>query len=186
MRKLFGILALLLLLVFITSPKTAWSEPYRPDFEVAPNLTPVRFLSQPELPDPNNILHAVNKARYAAQQPPLRANPTLARLAWERAADMAIRQYFGHQNPSGQYYYDLLPKYGADPDYSCENLEMVASSDVQQIVNDWLASTKGHKACLLRSDAVEAGYAVSQLTTAHINGTTTTVYIVVAIHSTVL
>jgi uncharacterized protein YkwD len=111
-------------------------------------------------------------------------NQKLGELAAMRASDMVSRQYYAHKNPDGKYYYDYFSAKDISTDYSCENLDLVIAPSPEIAVNEWLASTKGHRDCLVRADLTQAGYATSKLTILDHLGGQTTAYVVVAIHST--
>jgi uncharacterized protein YkwD len=102
------------------------------------------------------------------------------------AKDMAARQYYAHKNPDGHYYYDLFPDQGINVDYSCENLDVVFVPDITQFIDQWMASTHGHRECLTKPDLTQAGYAVTNMMFVEYGGQQVPAYLVVAIHSTAL
>ncbi len=146
----------------------------------------VHFSKLTNAVDPNQVFGLVNKERAARGIAPLVANEKLGAVAASRATDMAKRQYYAHKNPDGKYFYDLLPDYGVSADYSCENLDLVFVPNSQTFVDEWLASTKGHKECMLSSNVKAAGYAAVKMTYLDYRGHATPAYLVVAIHSTQL
>lgn len=186
MLKRFGLAILFALAIVCVFPAIAWSEPQASSDSLNNLTNTVVFKPSPDAPDPNQIFKLVNIARNTAGVPPLRANKDLATIAQTRAADMVQRQYYAHKSPDGAYYYDLFPGYGLDPDYSCENLDLVFVPDSQSVLPEWLGSIKGHRECVLNSSLVEAGYATAKLTLIDFNGNASSAYVVVAIHSTVL
>ncbi len=145
---------------------------------------PVRFEATPDSPDPNQVFDLVNKERAANGSPVLVANAKLAKVAAERAADMAQRQYYAHKSPDGLYYYDLFPSEGIDVDYSCENLDITFVPDISQFINEWSASLKGHRECMNNPKLTQAGYAVTKMMLLEYGGKQVPAYLVVAIHST--
>lgn len=144
----------------------------------------VQFASFPNSPDPNHVFELVNKERLLQGSLVLKANAKLGVVAAERAADMAKRQYYAHKNPDGQYYYDLFPLHGVSAHYSCENLDIVFVPDITMFTREWLASTKGHRNCMINPTLTEAGYAVTKMMLLEYGGKEVPAYLVVAIHTT--
>lgn len=150
-----------------------------------PPLAPtVNFQSLPDAPDPNRIFSLVNQARQAQGLPQLTADPYLTKIAKERAADMAVRHYYGHRDQAGHIFSDLMTADGQSVAYGCENLDLEFTLIPNIYVEDWLQSAKGHRACLLNQQVTKAGYAVAKLELVNPQAETTTAYIVVAIHTT--
>ncbi len=146
--------------------------------------TAVRFAAEPDTPDPNELLTLVNQQRRNQGLPALVANEKLALVATKRAADMAQRQFYAHKDLEGKYYHDYFPDYGVTANYSCENLDMLFVADNHQAIRDWLASSKGHRECLLNPNVALAGYGIMRLNSWNQAGSTSVAYIVVAIHAT--
>lgn len=170
--------------VIIISPAVAWSAP---DASAHPVITGNLPFSLPQwqgAPDSNSLLAEANKARKSAGMQPLRANRLLSGIAQQRADDMSLRQYYSHKSPDDLFYYDIMARDGLKPSYSCENLNLVFTYSDARVISDWLESKKGHKECLLNSDAYETGIAVVPYNTATYNSQNKTIYLVVAIHST--
>lgn len=145
----------------------------------------VHFDSFPDSPDPNEVFKLVNKQRELEGQKALVANAKLAEVAMARAKDMAVRQYYAHKNPDGQYYYDLFPALDVRVDYSCENLDIVFVPSADMFIKEWVGSTK-HHACLVNPDTTEAGFAVTKMMLLEYGGKEVPCYLVVGIHSTTL
>ncbi len=152
--------------------------PFKPDIVVVPPSILIGV--EDEQLEVGKILSLVNDQRKQHNLPPLVENPRLTAIAQARADDMANNQYYAHQSPKGQYYYDLFPEHGFTSEYSCENLDVEFTTDETVYVNDWLESNKGHKECMLNKKATQAGYAVALF------GGSKNIYVVVAIHSTEL
>lgn len=146
----------------------------------------VKFISSSDSLDPNEVFVLANHARVNFGNKKLNANERLGALAAHRASDMTAKQYYAHKNPEGKFYYDYFNEFYINTDYSCENLDLVFAPTPEIAINEWLASTKGHRDCLVREDLVAAGYATSKLTLTDYLGQPTTAYLVVAIHSTKL
>jgi uncharacterized protein YkwD len=134
------------------------------------------------LPSPNTILELVNAERTARGLGPLQANSELEEVAQQRANDMSVNVYYAHQNSTGGFYDDIMRARGMKTDYSCENLELSFDSRPEIYINDWLASNRGHRLCLLNQRATQAGYAVAVVDLP--NGEAKQSIVVVAIHST--
>lgn len=145
-----------------------------------------KFVATDGSPDPNVVFEIANKARNDYGSSSLITSEKLGAIATQRAADMANRHYYAHKSPDGKYYYDYFGEYGVKTDYSCENLDLVFAPSPDVAINEWLASTKGHRNCLIRSDLVSAGYATTKLSLIDYFGQPTTAYLIVAIHSTQL
>jgi len=94
------------------------------------------------------------------QRPSLACHPILARVARERAEDMARRRYFGHTNPDGfgpnylvrQAGYVLPSYYGTEPD--ANNIESIAGGypTADATWQGWMGSS-GHRDHLLGLNA---------------------------------
>lgn len=90
------------------------------------------------------------------QRPSLTCHPILARVARERAEDMARRRYFAHTNPDGfgpnylvrQAGYVLPSYYGTEPD--ANNIEAIAGGypTAEATWQGWMSSS-GHRDHLL-------------------------------------
>ena len=83
-------------------------------------------------------------------------NPILARVARERAADMAARGYFGHTNPDGlgpnalvrQAGYVLPSYYGTEP--TANNIESIAAGpSTPEAVLQLLLNSEAHRTHIL-------------------------------------
>jgi hypothetical protein len=144
----------------------------------------VSFRVLPDAPDPNRIFALVNQSRTAHGLLPLTADPYLAKVARQRAADMAARKYYAHRDQDGRIFSDLMAADGESITYGCENLDLEFTTTPVIYVDDWLGSAKGHRACLLNQRVTKAGYAVAKLELLQAGGQTMTAYVVVAIHTT--
>jgi uncharacterized protein YkwD len=90
------------------------------------------------------------------QRPAFAYNPILARVAHERAADMAARGYFGHTNPDGlgpnalvrQAGYLLPSYYGTEP--TANNIESIAAGpSTAEGVLQLLLNSEAHRTHIL-------------------------------------
>lgn len=144
----------------------------------------VTFNSEPNAPDPNEILNIVNAERAANGMLPLVANEQLEAIAKLRAKDMVNNSYYAHLSPDGKYYYQLMDEQGLNATYSCENLAFEFTQNSRKYTDSWLNSAKGHRTCMLNSATIEAGYAAIKVPAESQSGVSQPSYIVVAIHST--
>jgi uncharacterized protein YkwD len=129
------------------------------------------------------VFELVNAQRRESGLDMLAASSKLNRLAAARAADMAGRQYYAHRDPDGGLYFDYFKDFDIRSGYSCENLDLVFVPNEQQVINEWLGSLKGHRACLLNQDVSHGGYASARITLLQFDGTATDAYVIVAIHA---
>lgn len=143
----------------------------------------VKFSTPIDAPDPNETFRLVNETRVNNSSPVLEADSRLGEIAKQRAEDMATRQYYSHKNPDGKYYYDFFEQNNLKPEYNCENLDLVFVPNQELVINEWMTSLNGHRACLLSANVTHAGYATTKLTLVNLDGSLTTAYLVVAIHA---
>jgi uncharacterized protein YkwD len=140
-----------------------------------------QFTETTGLPSPNVVLALVNNERRQRGLAPLQPNIELEQIAQARASDMSKNVYYAHKNSTGGFYDDMMRSKGIITDYSCENLDMSFSEQPTTYVQEWLASNKGHKECMLSPRVTSAGYAIAVLDLP--NGQNTKSIVVVAIHS---
>lgn len=145
--------------------------------------TPATSHINNKVPDPDEVLRLVNKERSLRKLNELTKDPGLTLVAKNRAEDMAINRYYAHINPAGEYFYDYFKRYGFSTGFSCENLELDFTANEPQYINDWLASKKGHKACMLNKEVTKAGYATAVFEDLNEDGSTVKLYVIVGIHA---
>ncbi|MDO8265968.1 MAG: CAP domain-containing protein [Candidatus Saccharibacteria bacterium] len=134
------------------------------------------------LPSADTVFDLVNAQRVANNLDPLIKNPTLSKLANDRANDMVARNYYAHKNPDGYMFFDLLEQQNYQTGFACENLDLSFINDPNQYVTDWKNSSHGHKECMLDSRLTDAGYAIVAFDPSDsVDGIQE--YIVVAIHA---
>lgn len=144
---------------------------------------PVSFDVPADAPDPNTTLRLVNEQRSVEGLSSLTADRNLGKIAAARAADIAGRQYYAHKNPDGKYYYDYFKEYGIETGFNCENLDMVFVPSEEQVIDEWSASIKGHRGCMMDGRVTRAGYAAAKVNLVQFDGSLTTAYVIVAIHA---
>ena len=186
MKRVFWALVHTFSAILITSGLYSYfSVPVIPAQAVTSVKSSVTFPTRSGLPNPNDILSAVNATRIQNSQTVLRGDAVLSQLAEERADDMVARSYYAHKNPDGNNFFNLLQQKNAEPAYACENLNLQSSLEAYDYAKDWYASTKGHRECMLNPNVTRAGYAVRAMyETASSGGLYQTYYVVVAIHAT--
>lgn len=133
--------------------------------------------------DAQKIFELVNQARVEGGLNELRSDPILTKVAEKRAIDMVENQYYAHKNPEGLYFYDILDQEGYSVGFSCENLNIDFTTSEVRYINSWLASTKGHKECLLNSKVDSGGYAVGLFSDPSDGHTISKTYVIVGIHT---
>lgn len=110
--------------------------------------------------DEVRLLDSINEQRLSSGLTPLAANQELRALAMKRASDMVQRRYYAHKDPDGYYYFDYFQTDTFKHSYNCENLDIQFGQNGQGFVNDWLASTAGHRECMLHAKTSDVGLAV--------------------------
>jgi uncharacterized protein YkwD len=78
----------------------------------------------------------------------------LQEITDSRTNDMVTNQYYAHINLAGLDFSSLFDTY---PNFSCENLDMTNTENVDVITQDWMNSTTGHRECLLSPRANQIG-----------------------------
>ena len=127
----------LIILVWLTRIELVTVEPTQRS-QVAAAVTDVIDVTAPV------EIQAINRVRIAHGVPAIRFDGSLSSLAEKRTADMVERSYYSHQSPDGLYFYDYAEIAG----YSCENLHLHPSTDIDQTLQQWLDSP-AHRSCLL-------------------------------------
>lgn len=128
-----------------------------------------------------NLQDAVQQTRNSIHAPMLTVDQKLQAIAQMRADDMARSGYFAHESPTGATFISLLNEQNTSYGYACENLYMATSYDPALVARQWLASTSGHKECLLDARTHVVGYAVAELNDVFYIDGSTTGYIYVAL-----
>ncbi len=105
----------------------------------------------------------INKIRSSNNLQPMAEDPTLNKIAEARALDMSKHHYYAHLDPSNHYFDYYLKSSGYNYKFSCENLNMAESNDVNVFVDGWMTSKKGHRECILNPGHKHYGYATSTI-----------------------
>jgi uncharacterized protein YkwD len=105
-----------------------------------------------------DILSLINVERVSRGLQPLIIEPATQIVAEARAQDMSERRYYAHRDPDGKLFYDYSGATHLEKaDFSCENLVLLTTINPKEVVTEWLASTDGHRECLLHKDIAYAG-----------------------------
>lgn len=144
---------------------------------------PVQFAQVSDAPDPSSVFELVNQQRSSAGLVRLEPDSQLMAVAEARAQDMALRRYYAHENPDKKHFGHLLADADIRANYSCENLNLNFTLEPQPYVNEWMASSSGHRSCLLHPGVVRAGYAVAVWDEVSVMGVPQKAFVVVAIHA---
>lgn len=117
------------------------------------------------------VLKAVNASRAARSVAPLSNDATLQRAASVHAADMQLRNFYGHHNPDGQGPRERV--LAVSPDFKgsvAENIQMVegptyaAMSDAQlaqTLVDKW-ATSPPHRRSMQSPDLTRSGIGIAR------------------------
>ncbi|MEJ7785548.1 MAG: CAP domain-containing protein [Solirubrobacteraceae bacterium] len=131
----------------------------------------------------------LNQERATAGTTPLTAEPRLAQISLEYAAQMAAQAFFAHVSPSGQTLRDRFAAASYDFLNAGENLAQatITIATPARIVESWMASP-GHRQNILDPHFREVGmgYAIGAATTTFVNefGTPPAARAAVRTHST--
>jgi len=109
---------------------------------------------------PAVLVDLTNENRYTFNLPRLAVNQDLTVAAQMKAADMAARGYFSHNNPDGLTPWHWLNKAGYDFEYAGENLALHFSDSVD-VEQAWMNSPT-HRENILNGNFTEIGIATAQ------------------------
>lgn len=99
----------------------------------------------------------INQARQQNGLAPLALNPTLVKVAREKAQDMADKGYFGHYSPTYGSPYDHLQANGVAYRWAGENIAEMDSVDSAHAA---FMQSSGHRANILSSAYTQVGVGV--------------------------
>lgn len=111
----------------------------------------------------NALVDEINRVRYENGVAPLEIDGSLTTIAKTRTDDMVTNNYYAHQSPNGTYFSDLMKQNRIEYDFACENLDLAFSGAEGTYVADWMASTKGHRECLLNAKVTKVGVATGSM-----------------------
>ena len=111
----------------------------------------------------NALVDEINRVRYENGVAPVNIDNALVGIAKERTSDMVTNNYYAHQSPNGLYFNDLMKQNRISYGFACENLDLAFSGAESTYVADWMASTKGHRECLLNAQVTKIGVATGSM-----------------------
>ncbi len=123
----------------------------------------------------------INKKRISSGVSAVIEDDVLNVIAQKRATDMSTRNYYSHINPDGESFADLLPTYNLSPDiFTCENLDIINSTDVSSAVIDW-SNSPTHNKCMNSNNSKNIGVAIAKLDDIEYSNGSNQAYVVVSI-----
>ncbi|XID92866.1 CAP domain-containing protein [Paenibacillaceae bacterium WGS1546] len=106
----------------------------------------------------SQVVDIVNQERAKAGLSPLQAsNPTLTKMALDKAKDMYHNNYFDHNSPTYGSPFDMMKQYGINYRYAGENIAK-GQRTPQEVMNAWMNSP-GHKKNILSPNFTTIGVA---------------------------
>lgn len=129
------------------------------------------------------LINLINDTRVEYGKEVLVEKTILNEVAEHRASDMITRGYYSHTDPDNTDYVKLLNKLSVNPDYSCENLDLLFDNNINVVVDDWLQSPE-HRNCLLNGNLTSVGVAYIKSGEIAVGSEIKNSYIAVAIFST--
>lgn len=103
-----------------------------------------------------DLLNSTNTARRSYDQNPLKLNPLLSRAAQAKANDMALKNYWSHNTPSGNPPWVFVSAVDYSYDKLGENLA-AGFTDASTTIDGWMASPS-HKENMLDDEYTEVGF----------------------------
>jgi uncharacterized YkwD family protein len=101
------------------------------------------------------VVNLTNTERSKNGLPALKVDPTLSKMAHEKARDMSANNYFNHTSPTYGSPFDMMKQFGITYHYAGENIAM-GQQTPQEVVNAWMNSA-GHRANILNSNYTYIG-----------------------------
>lgn len=101
------------------------------------------------------VVDLTNKERAKYGLPPLKVDPTLSKMARDKANDMAVNHYFSHTSPTYGSPFDMMKQYGIQFTAAGENIAE-GQRTPEEVVNGWMNS-EGHRANILNKDYTHIG-----------------------------
>jgi uncharacterized YkwD family protein len=101
------------------------------------------------------VVDLTNKERAKNGLPALKVDPTLSKMAHEKARDMSANNYFSHTSPTYGSPFDMMKQFGITYNYAGENIAM-GQQTPQDVVNAWMNSA-GHRANILNASYTYIG-----------------------------
>ncbi|MBD3920210.1 SCP-like extracellular [Paenibacillus sp. PR3] len=101
------------------------------------------------------VVTLVNQERAKAGLSALTTDSLLNTVAYDKAKDMAVNNYFSHTSPTYGSPFDMMTAYGVKYSYAGENIA-AGQKTPQEVMNAWMNSA-GHKANILSPNFKKIG-----------------------------
>ena len=101
------------------------------------------------------VIDLTNKERQKNGLAPLKADPSLSRVAQAKTNDMNTKHYFSHTSPTYGSPFDMMRDFGVTYRTAGENIAM-GQPTAQQVVNAWMNS-EGHRKNILSPNYTNIG-----------------------------
>ncbi len=101
------------------------------------------------------VIDLTNKERQKNGLAPLKADPSLSRVAQAKTNDMNAKRYFSHTSPTYGSPFDMMRDFGVTYRTAGENIAM-GQPTAQQVVNAWMNS-EGHRKNILSPNYTNIG-----------------------------
>lgn len=108
----------------------------------------------------DRLIDLINQARLGQGLKPLQKNPTLSRLAEEYAARLIERKFFSHLDPGTGFGPGQRALQNGYLFLSVGENLAAGQTAPEAVVEDWMASTEGHRENILSVQWKEVGAAV--------------------------
>ena len=115
----------------------------------------------------DQVFRLVNQIRAEYGLPAYKRLDSLTGAAQKRADEISV--YYSHTRPSGKSCTAVLAEYGLNYSYAGENIA-AGQKTAQQVVNDWMGSTMGHREAILSPDYQYLGVGCVELHSNDIQG----------------
>ncbi|MHB8065787.1 MAG: CAP domain-containing protein [Ruminiclostridium sp.] len=107
------------------------------------------------------VVELVNVERSKNGLKPLTTNTQLSKTATLKSQDMAKLNYMNHNSPTYGSPFDMMKKYGISYRAAGENIAM-GQTTPEQVMQDWMNSTTGHRENILNSSFTQIGVGVAK------------------------
>ncbi|WP_186578588.1 CAP domain-containing protein [Aquibacillus kalidii] len=101
------------------------------------------------------VIELTNQVRRENGLTPLELEPTLAKVAQEKAEDMAANDYFSHTSPTYGSPFDMLKQFGISYTAAAENIAL-GQQTPQEVMDGWMNSP-GHRENIMDPDVTHIG-----------------------------
>jgi len=101
------------------------------------------------------VIDLTNNERKKNGLPPLKADPSLSKVAQTKSNDMEAKHYFSHTSPTYGSPFDMMRDFGVTYKAAGENIAM-GQTTAQQVVTAWMNS-EGHRKNILSASYTNIG-----------------------------